>query len=150
VTTILDRITIAGIASAGLCAVAVTLTPAAAATPMVEGGGYACMESAGAVAAAGAAPCAAPVAQAAAPIIPAAPPGPLVPVVPAAPVVPVVPAAPVVPVVPAAPAAPVIPAAAPVAGAPLLEMGGGIAGKGDPVGAPPSTEGVPSMPGPQT
>jgi hypothetical protein len=152
VTSILDRFTIAGIASVGLCAAAVTLSAPAAAVGFLTGGGYACAESAGGAAApvAAGAPCAAAFVPAAAPVFPAALPGP-VPVVPAAPVIPVIPAAPVVPVVPAA--APVVPvAAAPVAAAPVAEMNG-FAGKGDPVAPAPSgsgpANGVPILPGPQ-
>ena len=149
-TTILDRITITGIASAGLCAVAVALTPPAAAVPFVAGGGYACVEnSAGAAVPAGA-PCVAAVNQAAAPIAPPA--GPLVPVVPVAPPPIIPPVAPVPPIVPPVPVAPVIPAApiaAPAAGAPLLGMSG-AAGKGDPVSAPAGTDGVPTPAGPRS
>jgi hypothetical protein len=146
--TIFDRVNITAAVGAGLCGVAMALSPVAAA------GGYDCYStSAGGVAAP--APCAAPLTDMSG--VPMALPGPVpvappvVPVVP--PLAPPVPIAPPVPVVPpAAPvpiAAPVVPAAAPV-GAPLMEMAG-TTGKGDPTGPAPvgaPADGQPIPPGP--
>jgi hypothetical protein len=105
--TIFDRFNVRVIAAgAGLCGVAMALSPHVVAAPMTTGG-YDCYSaSAGEVGAAPAAPCApasAPLADMAG--VPMALPGP-VPVVPAAPPVPVVPLAPPVPVVPVAPPVP--------------------------------------------
>lgn len=154
---IFDRFTVRAVAAgAGLCGLALALTPDVAAAPLVTGG-YDCYSaSAGEVGAAPAAPCApagAPISEMAG--VPMALPGP-VPVVPAAPPVPVVPLAPPVPVVPAAPPVPLgAPVAAPLApaagGAPLTDMSGAFAGKGDPVGPPPAgapAPGQPILPGP--
>jgi hypothetical protein len=144
------------VAGAGLCGVAMALSPQVAATPLLTGG-YDCMStSAGEL---GAAPAAAACAPASAPLadmagIPMALPGP-VPVVPAAPPVPVVPLAPPVPVVPAAAPVPLgapLAVGAPVAGgAPLTDMSGAYGGKGDPIAPPPAgapASGQPILPGP--
>src|SRR6478752_4390327 len=153
---VFDRFTITVVAAgAGLCGVALALSPQVAAAPLVTGGNdYACIESsAGELAAGAAAPCApaaAPVADMAG--VPMALPGP-VPVVPAAPPVPVappVPLAPPVPIVPPVPLAPPVPVA-PVAGAPLTQMGGAGGGKGEDTGPPPPgapVAGEPILPGP--
>jgi hypothetical protein len=132
------------VAGAGLCGIAMALSPEAAAVPLITGGDYACIQGQ-----AGAAPAGA-VCTASAPLadmagIPMALPGP-VPVAP--PVAPPLPAAPPIPVVPAAPVAP---AAAPLAaGASLSDMSG-LGGKGDPTGPAPDgapVAGKPLAPGP--
>jgi hypothetical protein len=153
---VFDRFNITvGVAGAGLCSVAIALSPQVAAAPLITGGeDYACVQSsAGEVP--GAAPGAVPCAPAAAPLadmagVPMALPGP-VPVVPAAPPVPVappVPLAPPVPIVPPVPLAPVAPVVP--AGAPLTQMGG-AGGKGQETGPPPPgapVSGEPILPGP--
>jgi hypothetical protein len=158
--TMFDRLSIKVVAAgAGLCGVAIALSPDVAAAQWVTGG-YDCIQtSAGEVV--GAAPAAAACAPAGAALtdmaagIPMALPGPI-PVAPPVPVVPVAPPIPVVPVAPPVPVVPVVPAGAPVgvpvaAGAPLLDMAGGYGGKGDPIepapaGAP--APGQPILPGP--
>jgi len=139
-------------AGAGLCGVAMALSPQAVAAPLITGGeDYACIESsAGELAAPAAAPCApaaAPVADMAG--VPMALPGPLAPPVPVAPPVPI---APPVPLAPPVPIVPVVPAAAPLpVGAPLTQMGGAGGGKGELTGPPPPgapVSGEPIYPGP--
>ena len=155
---IFDRFDIKVVASAGLCAAAIALSPDAAAASFSTGG-YACIQSSagaasgaaaagapvaggGAGAAAGCIPASAPVADMAG--IPMALPGP----------VPVVPAAAPVPV--GAPVAAPVPVGAPVAapvpvGAPVVNMGGAYGGKGAPTGPPPPgapLPGQPILPGP--
>jgi hypothetical protein len=155
--TIFDRFNVRVVAAgAGLCGVAIALSPHVVAAPMITGG-YDCYSaSAGEVGAAPAAPCApagAPIAEMAG--VPMALPGP-VPVVPAAPPVPAVPLAPPVPVVPVAAPLPLgAPVAAPLApaagGAPLMDMAGAYGGKGDPIASPPAgapASGQPILPGP--
>jgi hypothetical protein len=163
---VFDRFNITVVAAgAGLCSVAMALSPHVAAAPLITGGeDYACIESSagglagGAPAAAGAAGAAAPCAPAAAPVadmagvpmalpgpVPLAPPVPVAPPVPLAPPVPIAPPVPVVPV----PAAPVV--AAPPVGAPLTQMGGAGGGKGEMTGPPPPgapVAGEPIWPGP--
>jgi hypothetical protein len=152
-----DRFNITVVAAAGLCSVAIALSPQGAAAPLLTGGeDYACVQSsAGEVP--GAVPGAVPCAPAAAPLadmagVPMALPGP-VPVVPAAPPVPVappVPLAPPVPIVPPVPLAPPVPVA-PVVGAPVTQMGGAGGGKGEETGPPPPgapVSGEPILPGP--
>ena len=157
------RIAVKIVASAGVCATAVAVSPTAAAVPL-KTGGYACdagataaAPAAGApVAAAAAAPCAAPAVEssgiigplAAAPVVPAA-----VPPVPA--VVPPVPAA-VPPIVPPIPAGLPIGAPIPIAAAPAaipMDMGGVTDGKEArtlrPVDAGGPTPNLPTQPGPQ-
>jgi hypothetical protein len=164
------RIAVKIVASAGVCATAVAVSPTAAAVPL-KTGGYACdtvATAAGAVPAAGApvagapaaaaaaAPCAAPAVAssgivgplAAAPVVPAA-----VPPVPA--VVPPVPAA-VPPVVPPIPAGLPIGAPIPIAAAPAaipVDMGGVTDGKEArtlrPADAGGPTPNQPTQPGPQ-
>ncbi|MDX1876480.1 hypothetical protein SBE55_01485 [Mycolicibacterium sp. 141076] len=155
------RIAVKIVASAGVCATAVAVSPTAAAVPL-KTGGYACDASAVApaagapAAAAAAAPCAAPAVEssgivgplAAAPVVPAA-----VPPVPA--VVPPVPAA-VPPVVPPIPAGLPIGAPIPIAAAPAaipMDMGGVADGKEArtlrPVDAGGPTPNLPTQPGPQ-
>jgi hypothetical protein len=143
--TIFDRFNVRVVAAgAGLCGVAMALSPHVAAAPLPTGG-YECFSaSAGEVVAA---PAAAPCSPASAPLadmagIPMALPGP-VPVVPAAPPVPVVPVAPPVPL--GAPLAPV------AGGAPLTDMSGAFGGKGDPTNPPADgapVSGQPILPGP--
>jgi hypothetical protein len=132
--TILDRFNIKVVASTGLCAAAIALSPDAAASPFMTGG-YACIQSSAGGAAAPAAaggpvaagaggagacvPASAPVADMAG--IPMALPGPL----------------------------PVGPPVA--AGAPLTDMAGSYGGKGDPTGPPAPgapLPGQPILPGP--
>ena len=148
--TIFDRFNVRVVAAgAGLCGVAMVLSPHVAATPLPTGG-YECFSpSAGEVGAASMAACGpagAPVADMAG--IPMALPGP-VPVVPAAPPVPVLPLAPPVPVVPVAPP---VPLGAPLAaGAPVADMAGAFGGKGDPTNPPAAgapVSGQPILPGP--
>ena len=153
--TIFDRFNIRVVAAgAGLCGVAMALSPDVAAAPLPTGG-YACVqttagEADGASSVAGVcSPASAPLADMAG--IPMALPGP-VPVVPAAPPVPVVPLAPPVPVVPVAPPVPLGAPLAPVAGgAPLTDMSGAFGGKGDPTNPPADgapVSGQPILPGP--
>jgi hypothetical protein len=156
---VFDRFNITVVAAgAGLCSVAMALSPHVAAAPLVTGGeDYACVESsAGELA--GGAPAAAPCAPASAPVaemagvpmalpgpVPIAPPVPVVPPVPLAAPVPIAPPVPVIPV----PAAPVV--AAPPVGAPLTQMGGAGTGKGELTGPPPPgapVSGEPIWPGP--
>ncbi len=162
------RIAVKIVASAGVCATAVAVSPSAAAVPL-KTGGYSCDAGAAApaagapaagapaaAAAAAAAPCAAPAVEssdiigplAAAPVVPAA-----VPPVPA--VVPPVPAAvpPVVPPIPAGlPIGAPIPIAAALAAIPM-DMGGITEGKEGrtlrPVDAGGPTPNLPTQPGPQ-
>jgi hypothetical protein len=155
------RIAVKVVASAGVCAAAVALSPTAAAVPL-KTGGYACdtvgaAPAAGApAAAAAAAPCAAPAVEssgiigplAAAPVVPAA-----VPPVPA--VVPPVPVG-VPPVVPPIPAGLPLGAPIPIAAAPAaipMDMGGIADGKEArtlrPVDAGGPTPNLPTQPGPQ-
>lgn len=154
--TIFYRVNIAAAVGAGLCGVAMALSPAAAA------GGYDCYEtSAGTAPAAGA--CSAPLTDMSG--VPMALPGPVpvappVPVVPPPLVPPLVPPPLVPPVVPPPmappPLVPPVPIGAPVAagapvagGAPLLEMSG--TGKGAPTGSLPDgapAPGQPILPGP--
>jgi hypothetical protein len=144
-------------AGAGLCSVALALSPQVAAAPLITGGeDYACLQSSageipGGAPAAACAPASAPVAEmAGVPMalpgpVPIAPPVPVVPPVPLAPPVPIAPPVPVVPV----PAAPVV--AAPPVGAPLTQMGGAGGGKGEMTGPPPPgapVSGEPIWPGP--
>ncbi len=160
--TIFDRIGIKMVAvGAGLCGIALAFG-----TGQASAGGYECVEtSAGEVPAAAGAPACAPISAMAGvpmalpgpiPPIPVVPPPvippvpPLVPPIPPVPplVPPIPPVPPVVPVVPAG--APLVPMAGPVAGLPLETMGG-LAGKGDPIGPPPSgapVAGQPISPGP--
>ena len=128
---VFDRCNVRVVAmGAGLCGVAIALSPAAAAAPWATGG-YEC-------APAGAAPCA-PINDMAG--VPMALPGPL----PAAPPAPPAPPA-AVPPVPAAPPVPIVPAA-PVAGAPVAEMGGSnYGGKGQPTGPLPAGAPAPGQP----
>ncbi len=149
--TIFDRVNIRVIAAgAGLCGVALALSPAAAAVPLVTGG-YDCMQtSAGEVAgpAAGAcAPAAAPLADMAG--VPMALPGP-VPVAAPLPVAAPVPVGAPLPVAAPVPVGAPLPVGAPIpAGAPLTEMAG--AGKEQPSGPPPAgapVDGQPIVPGP--
>lgn len=160
------RIAVKLVASAGVCATAVAVSPTAAAVPL-KTGGYACDAGAtagapaagapaAAAAAAAAAPCAAPAVEssgivgplAAAPVVPAA-----VPPVPA--VVPPVPAA-VPPIVPPIPAGLPLGAPIPIAAAPAaipMDMGGIADGKEArtlrPVDAGGPTPNLPTQPGPQ-
>jgi hypothetical protein len=154
--TIFDRYNIRVVAAgAGLCGVAMALSPGVAAAPLPTGG-YACAQST-----AGEADGASPVAGVCSPAsaslsdmagIPLALPGP----VPAAAPVPV--GAPVAAPVPVgAPVAAPVPVGAPVAapvpvGAPLMDMAGGYGGKGQPTGPPPDgapVSGQPIAPGPE-
>jgi hypothetical protein len=132
-------------AGAWLCAIAIALSPEAAAAPP---GGNECFDGKGEVCTASA-----PLAGMAG--IPMALPGPVpaapaVPVVPAAPPIPVIPMAPPVPVVPAAPAP--VPAAAPLAGGAGFTDVPGLGGKGAPTTGPPPAgapvPGQPIIPGP--
>jgi hypothetical protein len=132
-------------AGAWLCAIAIALSPEAAAAPP---GGNECFEGKGEVCTASA-----PLAGMAG--IPMALPGPVpaapaVPVVPAAPPIPVIPMAPPLPVVPAAPAPE--PAAAPLAGGAGFTDVPGFGGKGAPTTGPPPAgapvPGQPIIPGP--
>jgi hypothetical protein len=162
--TTFDRFTITVVvAGAGLCGVALAMSPHVAAVPLITGGSdYACLQSS-----AGEVPSAAPAGAACAPAsaplsdmagVPMALPGPLpvAPVHAAPPVAPPVPLAPPVPVVPAAPAAAPVPLGAPVAagapvGAPLSQMAGAGGGKGEETGPPPPgapVSGEPILPGP--
>jgi hypothetical protein len=154
--TIFDRFSIRLVAAgAGLCGAALVFSPDVTASPLIAGGGYACMEGAagqagGAPVGAGCSPAAAPVADMAG--VPMALPGP-VPMAPPVPVVPLVPPLPALPVVPAG--APLgAPVAAPVAGgAGLVDMANGYAGKGDPIlpappGAPVAGQPIPPGPSP--
>ena len=145
---------------AGLCGIAMALSPHAAAVPWVTGA-YECVQTSSGDAA-GAAPAAAACSPASAPVnemagVPMALPGPVPVGVPPVPVgvppVPVgVPPVPVgVPPVPVvAPVGAPVPAGAPLlAGAPLTEMSG--TGKGVPTAPPPAgapVAGQPIMPGP--
>ena len=155
---IFDRLSIGVVvAGAGLFGVALGLSANAAAASWATGG-YECISSsAGTVGAPAAAPCAAPLADMSG--IPMALPGP-VPVVPVAPP-PIVPplAPPVVPPIVPPLAPPIVPPVAPIAaaagplaaGAPIVDMAGGFAGKGDPVTAPTPgapADGQPLLPGP--
>lgn len=129
-------------AVAGLCGIAIALSPGAAAIPLKTGGEACIQTSAGGAPMAGCVPAAAPLADMAG--VPMALPGPI----PAAPPIPVVPAVPLAPPVPVVPAVPVV---AVPAGAPYVEMAGGFGGKGDPIepprdGAP--ANGQPILPGP--
>src|SRR6185503_17766070 len=143
--TIFDRFNIAVVAAgAGLCGVALALSPEVAAAPLITGGGYACVQTssgdgAGAALAAtdavGASPAAGACSPASAPLsdmagVPMALPGP-------------------VPV--AAPVPVGAPVGAPVpVGAPLTVMSG-VGGKEQPSGPPPAgapVSGQPIMPGP--
>jgi hypothetical protein len=161
---VFDRFNITVVAAgAGLCAVAMAVSPHVAAAPLVTGGeDYACVQSSageipgGAPAAVGAAgacaPASAPVADMAG--VPMALPGP-VPVVAPVPVAPPVPLAPPVPIAPPVPVGAPIPIGAPVAGAPigapLTQMGGAGGGKGELTGPPPPgapVSGEPIWPGP--
>lgn len=150
--TLSNRVNITAVAGAGLCGLALSLSPVAAALPFMTGG-YECIQTQAGAAGPAAAACApaAPMNEMAG--VPMALPGP----VPAAAPVPVapVPIAPVAPV-PIAPVVPVVPAAAPVPAAPapvvapLMEMAG--TGKGDFVGPPAPgapVPGQPIAPGPQ-
>jgi hypothetical protein len=125
--TIFRRVNItAAVAAAGLCGLAMALSPEAAAAPFMAAG-HECFESGK-----GAAPC-----PAAAPVtgmagVPMALPGP-------------------VPIAAPAPVPVGAPAPAPVpGGAPLTDMAG-LGGKGDPIGPPPPgapVDGQPVLPGP--
>jgi len=124
-------------AGAWLCAIAIALSPEAAAAPP---GGNECFEGKGEVCTASA-----PLAGAAG--VPMALPGPI----PAAPAAPVVPAAPPIPVIPMAPPVPVVPDAPMPAAAPLAGGAGftdvpGLGGKGAPTGPPPAGAPVPGQP----
>ena len=141
--TVFDRVNFTAVVGAGLCGVAMALSPAASAVPFMTGG-YDCVETSAGEAPAPAGACL-PLTDMAG--VPMALPGP-VPVAPP-PVVPPIPP-PVVP--PLAP--PVAAAGAPVAplpvGAPLTEMAG-ASGKGQPTGPAPADApqpGQPIMPGP--
>ena len=142
--TIFDRFNITVVAGAGLCSVALALSPQVAAAPLITGGGYACVhtssgDAVGAAPAAGgpvgAAPAGGACVPASAPLsdmagVPMALPGP-------------------VPV--AAPVPVGAPVGAPVpVGAPLTVMSG-VGGKEQPSGPPPAgapVSGQPIMPGP--
>lgn len=164
-TTIFDRFDIrVVVAAAGLCGVAIALSPDVAAAPLITGGNGCLQTTAGEAAgglpaAAGGLPAAAGCSPASAPLadmagIPMALPGPVPVAAPVPLAAPIPLAAPVplgapVPVV--APAAAPVPVADGVPAAPLLDMSGGYGGKGDPI-APPSAgapvSGQPIMPGP--
>jgi hypothetical protein len=147
---IFDRIHIRVIAvGAGLCGVAIALSPVAAA------GGCEYQTSAGQAPAAPGMVCA-PVTEMAG--VPMALPGPPLapPIVPPL-VPPIVPPPLVPPIPPLVPPVPIVPPLVPIAGAPvvgglpLTTMGGAAAGKGDPVGPAPSgapVAGQPIAPGP--
>ncbi|EJO90922.1 hypothetical protein ACRU3B_02605 [Mycobacterium colombiense] len=168
---IVDRFNIKVVAGAGLCGAAIALSPDAAAAPLITGG-HACIEgqsgevapAAGPGAAAGTVAAGAPAAggMCAAPMtdmsgVPMAVPGPLpigapLPIVPPLPLAPPVPLVPPVPVVPAG--APLIALGGPLAGAPLeaaapiIDMSGV---KDAPTGPAPSggpVDGQPVRPGP--
>jgi hypothetical protein len=139
-------------AGAWLCAIAIALSPEAAAAPpggneCFEGKGEVCTASAPLAGMAGI-PMALPGPVPAAPVVPVVPAAPAVPVVPAAPPIPVIPMAPPVPVVPAAP----VPAAAPLAGGAGFTDVPGLGGKGAPTTGPPPAgapvPGQPIIPGP--
>ena len=163
--TILSRFDVKVVAIAGMCGAAVALSPAADAVPL-NTDGYACIETAAGdamapAAAAGCNPASAPLNDMAG--IPMALPGPI-PVPAAAPVpvgAPVPLGAPVpvgaplpvgAPVPLGAPVGAPVPLGAPVAaGAPLIDMAGGLGGKGAPTGPPPPgalQPGQPILPGP--
>jgi hypothetical protein len=129
-------------AGAGLCVIAILVSPQVAAAPpneCVQGKGEVCAPVAPLTDMAGI-PMALPGPVPAAPVIPAAPVVPAAPVIPAAPVLP---AAPVIPAAPVVPAAPLVPAAGPLAPvAPLIPY----AGKGDPVSPPPAGAPIPGQP----
>jgi hypothetical protein len=138
-------------AGAWLCAIAIALSPEAAAAPpgsneCLEGKGEVCTASAPLAGMAGV-PMALPGPVPAAPAVPVVPAAPPIPVIPMAPPVPVVPAAPV-PIVPAAP----VPAAAPLAGGAGFTDVPGLGGKGAPTTGPPPAgapvPGQPIIPGP--
>ena len=173
--TIFDRFNIGVVAAAaGLCGIAIALSPEVAAAPLITGGNGCHQTTAGEAGSAspaaadgmpvaggaGGLPVAGPCSPASAPLadmagIPMALPGPVpvaapVPLAAPAPLAAPVPLGGPVPVV--APAAAPVPLAAPLpAGAPLLDMSGGYGGKGDPI-APPSADapvsGQPILPGP--
>ena len=149
--TIIDRFNITVVAAgAGLCSVALALSPQVAAAPLITGGGYACVQTSSgdavgaapaATEAVGAAPAAGACGPASAPLsdmagVPMALPGP-------------------VPVAAPVPAGAPVPVGAPVGapvpvGAPLTVMSG-VGGKEQPSGPPPAgapVSGQPIMPGP--
>jgi hypothetical protein len=155
--TIFDRFNIRVVAAgAGLCGVAMALSPDVAAAPLPTGG-YACVQTT-AGEADGASPVAGVCSPASAPLsdmagIPLALPGPVpvgAPVPVAAPVAAPVPVGAPVPV--AAPVAAPVPVGAPVpGGAALIDMAGGYGGKGQPTGPLPDgapASGEPILPGP--
>jgi hypothetical protein len=157
--TIFDRFNVRVVAAgAGLCGVAMALSPHVAAAPLPTGG-YECFqapagEAGGAAPAAGAcSPASAPFADMAG--VPMALPGPVPVAAPAPLAAPVPLGAPVgapVPLGAPVPAGAPVPVGAPVAGgAPLTDMSGAYAGKGDPTGPPPDgapVSGQPILPGP--
>ena len=151
--TTFKRVNIAATVGAGLCGVAIALSPAASA------GGYECVQSP-----TGEAPAGVPAGAVCAPLadmagVPMALPGPppiapplVPPVVPPPLVPPLVPPPLVPPVVPpplALPVAgaPIVGGAPAVVGAPLTEMGG-LAGKGEKIGPPAPGAPVPGQPTP--
>jgi hypothetical protein len=156
--TIFDRFNVRVFAAgAGLCGVAIALSPHVVAAPLPTGG-YECFSaSAGEV---GAAPAAAACSPASAPLadmagVPMALPGPVPVVAPAPLAAPVPLGAPVGAPLPLGAPVPVgapLPVGAPVAGgAPLTDMSGAYGGKGDPTGPPADgapVSGQPILPGP--
>ncbi|BBY84167.1 hypothetical protein H7I53_18415 [Mycolicibacterium pulveris] len=162
--TVFDRVNITAVIGAGLCGVAMALSPAASAVPF-KTGGYDCVETSAGEAPAPAGACLpltdmagvpmalpGPVPVAPPPVVPPVVPPPLVPppLVPPIPP-PVVPPPVVPPLAPPMGAAGGAPVAAPLpVGAPLTEMGG-ASGKGQPTGPVPEgapQPGQPIMPGP--
>ncbi|RAV13256.1 hypothetical protein DQP55_10380 [Mycolicibacterium sp. GF69] len=151
--TTFKRVNIAAAVGAGLCGVAIALSP------VVSAGGYECVQTATGEAPAGAPPGAvcAPLTDMAGvpmalpgpppiapPLVPPVVPPPLVPpLVPPPLVPPVVPP----PLVPPVAGAPIVGGAPAVVGAPLTEMGG-LAGKGEKVGPPAAGAPVPGQPTP--
>ena len=148
---VFDRFNIRVVAAAaGLCGVAVALSPDVAAAPLITGGSACVQTTAGEVGAAS--PVAAMCSPAGAPLsdmagIPMALPGP-VPVAAPPPLAP--PLAPPVPVAP--PVGAPAPLGAPVpVGAPLIDNSGSYGGKGQPTGPAPDgapVSGQPTLPGP--
>ncbi|GFG52959.1 hypothetical protein CQY20_30195 [Mycolicibacterium agri] len=156
---VFDRCNVRVVAvGAGLCGVAIALSPAAAAVPWATGG-YECVaDKASGTAAAGAPACAPLNDMAGVPMavpgpLPAAPPAAVPPVPLGPPPIPPVPLGP--PPVPAAPLVPPVPVGAPIAaapvagGAPLTDMGGSnYGGKGQPTGPLPAGAPAPGQPVP--
>lgn len=142
-----DRVAVKVVASAGLFAATMALSPVAAAAPFPTGG-YQCVDqSSGAALPPGAVPCAAAAVESSGVVAPLAPPPVVPPVVPPVAPPPVVPPVvppvapppvvpPIVPPVAPPPIVPPVPAAAPAAGAaPITIMGGAGSGKGVPTGS---------------